>query len=58
MGQLPILRERKKADTRRVFNATALDPTPQRGLANVTQDDIAIPAGVSRSNWRYPLISS
>ncbi|MFW3112174.1 TetR family transcriptional regulator [Mycobacterium haemophilum DSM 44634] len=45
--QLPGLRERKKADTRRALSDAALDLTLQRGLDNVTRDDIANLAGVS-----------
>jgi AcrR family transcriptional regulator len=45
--QLPGLRERKKADTRRALSDAALDLAFERGLDNVTRDDIANLAGVS-----------
>ena len=41
------LRERKKADTRRALSDAALDLAFQRGLENVTREDIANQAGVS-----------
>jgi AcrR family transcriptional regulator len=45
--QLPGLRERKKADTRRALSDAALDLAFQHGLDNVTRDEIAALAGVS-----------
>jgi AcrR family transcriptional regulator len=45
--QLPGLRERKKADTRRALSDAALNLAFERGLENVTRDDIANLAGVS-----------
>lgn len=45
--RLPGLRERKKADTRRALSDAALDLAFERGLENVTRDDIANLAGVS-----------
>jgi AcrR family transcriptional regulator len=45
--QLPGLRERKKANTRRALSDAALDLAFQRGLDNVTREDIANLAGVS-----------
>jgi AcrR family transcriptional regulator len=45
--QLPGLRERKKADTRRALSDAALNLAFERGLDNVTRDDIASLAGVS-----------
>jgi AcrR family transcriptional regulator len=45
--QLPGLRERKKADTRRALSDAALNLAFERGLDNVTRDDIARAAGVS-----------
>ncbi|OBH31219.1 TetR family transcriptional regulator [Mycobacterium sp. E342] len=41
------LRERKKADTRRALSDAALNLTFERGLDNVTREDIAGLAGVS-----------
>src|SRR6478752_4238663 len=41
------LRERKKLDTRRALSDAALALTFQRGLENVTREDIARLAGVS-----------
>ncbi|BBZ43462.1 TetR/AcrR family transcriptional regulator [Mycobacterium parmense] len=41
------LRERKKADTRRALSDAALSLAFERGLENVTRDDIAGLAGVS-----------
>jgi AcrR family transcriptional regulator len=41
------LRERKKADTRRAISDAALNLAFERGLENVTRDDIASLAGVS-----------
>jgi AcrR family transcriptional regulator len=41
------LRERKKADTRRAISDAALNLAFERGLDNVTRDDIASLAGVS-----------
>ncbi len=41
------LRERKKADTRRALSDAALQLTLERGLDNVTREDIADLAGVS-----------
>lgn len=41
------LRERKKLDTRRALSDAALALTFQRGLENVTREDIARQAGVS-----------
>jgi AcrR family transcriptional regulator len=46
-GQLPGLRERKKADTRRALSDAALNLAFERGLENVTREDIADLAGVS-----------
>jgi AcrR family transcriptional regulator len=45
--QLLGLRERKKADTRRALSDAALSLAFERGLDNVTRDDIASLAGVS-----------
>jgi AcrR family transcriptional regulator len=45
--QLPGLRERKKADTRRALSDAALNLAFERGLDNVTREDIANLAGVS-----------
>jgi AcrR family transcriptional regulator len=45
--ELPGLRERKKADTRRALSDAALNLAFERGLDNVTRDDIANLAGVS-----------
>jgi AcrR family transcriptional regulator len=45
--QLPGLRERKKADTRRALSDAALNLAFERGLENVTRDEIANLAGVS-----------
>ena len=45
--QLPGLRERKKADTRRALSDAALQLAFERGLDNVTRDEIADLAGVS-----------
>ena len=45
--QLPGMRERKKADTRRAISDAALNLAFERGLDNVTRDDIATLAGVS-----------
>src|SRR6201996_1991638 len=41
------LRERKKADTRRALSDAALHLAFERGLDNVTRDDVANLAGVS-----------
>jgi AcrR family transcriptional regulator len=41
------LRERKKADTRRALSDAALDLAFERGMDNVTREDIANMAGVS-----------
>ncbi|WP_330253948.1 TetR family transcriptional regulator [Nocardia sp. NBC_00565] len=41
------LRERKKLDTRKALSDAALELAFERGLANVTRDDIAARAGVS-----------
>ena len=41
------LRERKKLDTRRALSDAALELAFERGLENVTRDDIAARAGVS-----------
>lgn len=41
------LRERKKLDTRRALTDAALELAFERGLENVTRDDIAVRAGVS-----------
>lgn len=43
----PGLRERKKSDTRRALSDAALQLAFERGLDNVTRDDIASVAGVS-----------
>ncbi|OBK46843.1 TetR/AcrR family transcriptional regulator [Mycobacterium sp. 1081908.1] len=43
----PGLRERKKADTRRALSDAALNLAFERGLENVTRDEIAGLAGVS-----------
>lgn len=43
----PGLRERKKADTRRALSDAALSLAFERGLENVTREDIANLAGVS-----------
>ncbi|ORA80196.1 TetR/AcrR family transcriptional regulator [Mycobacterium malmoense] len=45
--QTPGLRERKKADTRRALSDAALNLAFERGLDNVTREDIASLAGVS-----------
>lgn len=45
--QPPGLRERKKADTRRALSDAALNLAFERGLENVTRDEIASLAGVS-----------
>ena len=45
--QPPGLRERKKADTRRALSDAAMNLAFERGLDNVTRDDIAALAGVS-----------
>jgi AcrR family transcriptional regulator len=45
--QLPGLRERKNADTRRALSDAALELAFERGLDNVTRDEIANLAGVS-----------
>ncbi|OBG19321.1 TetR/AcrR family transcriptional regulator [Mycobacterium sp. 852002-51057_SCH5723018] len=45
--QPPGLRERKKADTRRALSDAALNLAFERGLENVTRDEIANVAGVS-----------
>jgi AcrR family transcriptional regulator len=45
--QLPGLRERKKADTRRALSDAALGLAFKRGLDNVTREDIANVVGVS-----------
>jgi len=47
MPNQPGLRERKKADTRRALSDAALKLTLERGLDNVTRDDIAALAGLS-----------
>ena len=44
---MPGLRERKKADTRRALSDAALDLAFERGLENVTREDIANLVGVS-----------
>lgn len=44
---MPGLRERKKADTRRALSDATLRLTFERGLDNVTREDIADAAGVS-----------
>ncbi|MEV6429868.1 TetR/AcrR family transcriptional regulator [Nocardia sp. NPDC051463] len=41
------LRERKKLDTRKALSDAALELAMERGLGNVTRDDIAARAGVS-----------
>lgn len=41
------LRERKKLDTRRALSDAALELTFERGLENITREDIAARAGVS-----------
>lgn len=46
-GIVPGLRERKKLDTRRALSDAALELTLERGLDNVTREDIAERAGVS-----------
>ena len=46
-NQLPGLRERKKADTRRALSDAALSLAFERGLENVTREEIASLAGVS-----------
>lgn len=43
----PGLRERKKADTRRALSDAATDLAFERGIDNVTREDIANRAGVS-----------
>jgi AcrR family transcriptional regulator len=43
----PGLRERKKADTRRALSDAALQLAFERGLDNITREDIADVAGVS-----------
>ncbi len=43
----PGLRERKKLDTRRALSDAALSLAFERGLENVTREDIANLAGVS-----------
>jgi AcrR family transcriptional regulator len=45
--QPPGLRERKKADTRRALSDAALNLAFERGVENVTRDEIASLAGVS-----------
>ena len=47
MTEPPGLRERKKAETRRALSDAALHLAFERGLDNVTRDDIAERAGVS-----------
>lgn len=47
MTAQPGLRERKKADTRRALSDAALNLAFERGLENVTRDEIASLAGVS-----------
>lgn len=46
-GMAPGLRERKKLDTRRALSDAALSLAFERGLENVTREDIANLAGVS-----------
>ncbi|CRZ15823.1 transcriptional regulator [Mycolicibacterium neworleansense] len=46
-GMEPGLRERKKLDTRRALSDAALSLAFERGLENVTREDIANLAGVS-----------
>ncbi|MFX0574882.1 TetR/AcrR family transcriptional regulator [Nocardia nepalensis] len=41
------LRERKKLDTRKALSDAALELALERGLSNITRDDIATRAGVS-----------
>ena len=41
------LRERKKLDTRKALSDAALELAFERGLGNITRDDIAARAGVS-----------
>ena len=45
--QPPRLRERKKADTRRALSDAALTLAFERGLDNVTREDIANVVGAS-----------
>jgi AcrR family transcriptional regulator len=47
VGLMTGLRERKKADTRRALSNAALQLAFERGLDNVTRDDVATLAGVS-----------
>ncbi|GBE64588.1 TetR family transcriptional regulator [Mycobacterium sp. MFM001] len=47
MTRPPSLRERKKLDTRKAISDAALTLVFERGLDNVTRDDIAARAGVS-----------